>query len=91
MAKNINIEIPDEVHKQLKLDALTKDKTLKEVIIRILESKWLKMANINIKITDEIHKKLKIEAIQKETTLKDLIIEKLKKQVQIKKWIETQQ
>lgn len=37
MAKNINIEIPDEIHKQLKLYALKKDKTLKELIVKILD------------------------------------------------------
>jgi predicted HicB family RNase H-like nuclease len=34
---NINIIIPDEVHKQLRLAAVKKDTTLKELIIKLLE------------------------------------------------------
>tara|TARA_Y100000031_G_C8047787_1_gene304719 strand:- start:356 stop:478 length:123 start_codon:yes stop_codon:yes gene_type:complete len=34
---NINIEIPEDLHKRLKLEAITKDLTLKEFVIRKLE------------------------------------------------------
>jgi predicted HicB family RNase H-like nuclease len=34
---NINIEIPDDLHKELKINAAEKDSTLKELIIAILE------------------------------------------------------
>jgi len=34
---NINIEIPDNIHQQLKLDALSQNKTLKLYIKEILE------------------------------------------------------
>jgi predicted HicB family RNase H-like nuclease len=37
MAKNINIEIPETLHKNLKIKALEKDMTLKDFIISILE------------------------------------------------------
>jgi predicted HicB family RNase H-like nuclease len=40
---NINIEIPDELHKKLKLEAVKKDKTLKELIINILEEEIKKI------------------------------------------------
>jgi len=33
---NINIEIPDELHRRLKLDAVLKGLSLKENVIRIL-------------------------------------------------------
>ena len=36
---NINIEIPDELHKKIKLEAVLKDTTIKELIIRTLEEK----------------------------------------------------
>jgi hypothetical protein len=36
MVKNINIELPDKLHKDLKLKALENDKTLKELVIEIL-------------------------------------------------------
>ena len=36
---NVNIEIPDDLHKELKVDAARKDTTLKELIITILEKK----------------------------------------------------
>lgn len=36
---NINIEIPDDLHKELKVDAARKDTTLKELITFILEKK----------------------------------------------------
>jgi hypothetical protein len=35
---NLNIEIPDELHKRLKLSALRGDATLKEHVIAILEA-----------------------------------------------------
>ena len=35
---NINVAIPDELHKRLKLSAIQRDKTLKEYIIRQLDS-----------------------------------------------------
>ncbi len=34
---NINIEIPDEVYKKVKLDAIMQDKTVKEHIIQKLD------------------------------------------------------
>ncbi|MAG39235.1 hypothetical protein CMO90_04075, partial [Candidatus Woesearchaeota archaeon] len=34
---NINIEIPDELHKKIKLKAVHKDSTIKEYIIKTLE------------------------------------------------------
>jgi hypothetical protein len=36
MAKNINIEIPEGLHKELKMRALEKDMTLKDFIIDVL-------------------------------------------------------
>ena len=33
---NINLEIPEDVHKQLKLKAVIEEKTLKEIIIATL-------------------------------------------------------
>lgn len=33
---NINIKIPDEVHKKLKIEAIQQDSTLKEIIIQKL-------------------------------------------------------
>ena len=35
---NINIQIPDELHKKIKLDAVKKDTSIKEYIISILEN-----------------------------------------------------
>ncbi|MFH1506104.1 MAG: hypothetical protein ABIE94_03920 [archaeon] len=35
---NINIIIPDKIHKELKLSAVKKDTTLKELIIKMLEN-----------------------------------------------------
>jgi hypothetical protein len=35
---NLNIEIPDELHKRLKLAALLRDETLKEHVIAILQA-----------------------------------------------------
>ncbi len=34
---NINIQIPDELHKKLKLSAVQKETTIKEYIIKIIE------------------------------------------------------
>lgn len=36
MSKNINIEIPDEVHKSLKMMSVEKEKSLKELITEII-------------------------------------------------------
>jgi len=36
---NINIQIPDELHKKLKIEAITKDSSLKEHIISKLNKK----------------------------------------------------
>jgi len=36
---NINLEIPEDVHKQLKLKAVIEEKTLKEVIINALSKR----------------------------------------------------
>lgn len=36
MTKNINIELPEGLHKELKLRAIEKDKTLKNLVIDIL-------------------------------------------------------
>jgi predicted HicB family RNase H-like nuclease len=33
---NLNIELPDEIHKKLKFEALNEDKTLKSLIIEKL-------------------------------------------------------
>lgn len=35
---NLNIELPDEVHKSLKVQAINEDKTLKELIVLKLAS-----------------------------------------------------
>lgn len=35
---NINIEIPDELHKKMKLKSVMKEKTLKDFIIEELDS-----------------------------------------------------
>jgi hypothetical protein len=35
---NINIEIPDELHKKIKIDALKKDSTLRDFIFSKLEN-----------------------------------------------------
>ena len=34
---NINLEIPDDLHKKLKIDAALTDRTLKELIIEALD------------------------------------------------------
>ena len=34
---NINIQIPDDLHKKIKLNAVKKDTSIKEYIIKILE------------------------------------------------------
>lgn len=39
---NINIEIPDEIHKKAKLKSVVEDITLKEFIIKALEEKLKK-------------------------------------------------
>jgi len=36
---NINIEIPEELHKKLKFSSAVKDQTLKDYIINILDEK----------------------------------------------------
>ena len=36
---NINIEIPEELHKKLKFSSALKDQTLKDYIVTILEDK----------------------------------------------------
>jgi len=36
MPKNINIEVPDDIHKALKLASVQKGKSLKELIIEII-------------------------------------------------------
>ncbi|MDD9952901.1 MAG: hypothetical protein OXR66_01030 [Candidatus Woesearchaeota archaeon] len=36
---NINIEIPDDLHKQVKLSAITNDTTVKDYIIKQLEER----------------------------------------------------
>jgi hypothetical protein len=36
MPKNINVEIPENIHKQLKMKAIEKDMTLKDFVIEIL-------------------------------------------------------
>jgi hypothetical protein len=36
---NINIEIPEEVHKKIKILSATQGKTLKEIIIETMEEK----------------------------------------------------
>ena len=41
---NINIEIPDELHKRIKLEATLKSFTLKELVIITLEKKAQKDA-----------------------------------------------
>jgi hypothetical protein len=37
MTKNINIELPENLHKELKLKALENDKTLKDLVIELLD------------------------------------------------------
>ncbi len=37
---NINIQIPDELHKKLKLKAVEKDITIKEYLIRVMEKEF---------------------------------------------------
>lgn len=34
---NINIDLPDDVHRQLKLDAVANDSTLKDHVIKLLD------------------------------------------------------
>ena len=36
---NVNIHIPDDLHKKLKLEAVRQDKTLKKVIVDVLGGK----------------------------------------------------
>lgn len=36
---NINIEIPDDLHKKVKLSAITNDQTLKEYILEKLQKR----------------------------------------------------
>jgi hypothetical protein len=36
---NINIQLPDELHKKIKLNAVKEDTSIKELIIRILDNK----------------------------------------------------
>jgi hypothetical protein len=36
MSKNINIEIPNELHKKLRLQAIKQDKTFKELFLDVL-------------------------------------------------------
>jgi len=36
MSKNINIEIPEEIHKKLKVKAIKNDITLKQLVIDLL-------------------------------------------------------
>jgi len=33
---NINIQVPDDIHKKLKIEAISKDSTLKDLIIKKL-------------------------------------------------------
>ncbi|MEM3374202.1 MAG: hypothetical protein QXE31_03185 [Candidatus Woesearchaeota archaeon] len=40
---NINIEIPDELHKKLKIQCAIEEKTLKEYIVNVLEEKVKKL------------------------------------------------
>lgn len=35
----INIQVPDALHKKLKIEALKRDKTLKELVIELLGGK----------------------------------------------------
>lgn len=36
---HINIEIPEELHKKIKIEAVKKDSTIKDLIIKTLEEK----------------------------------------------------
>ena len=36
---NINIEISEELHKKIKLTSITRDMTLKDYVIKVLEKK----------------------------------------------------
>jgi predicted HicB family RNase H-like nuclease len=36
MTKNINIELPDNIHRELKIKAIESDKSLKDLVIEIL-------------------------------------------------------
>ncbi|MEM2131072.1 MAG: hypothetical protein QXR96_00980 [Candidatus Woesearchaeota archaeon] len=40
---NINIEIPDELHKKLKIQSAIEEKTLKDYIVYVLEEKIKKI------------------------------------------------
>ncbi|MBU0471069.1 MAG: hypothetical protein KKF65_00465 [Nanoarchaeota archaeon] len=42
---NINIEIPEEIHKQVKLKAVLEDLTIKQYVINNLEKEFLKRKN----------------------------------------------
>jgi len=39
---NINIEVPEDIHKKIKLKAVIKDSTIKDHIIKVLEKKFSK-------------------------------------------------
>jgi len=39
---NINIEIPDDLHKQIKIEAVKQDSTIKEYIIKNLKRKFIR-------------------------------------------------
>jgi predicted HicB family RNase H-like nuclease len=36
MSKNINIELPEKLHRELKMKAIETDRTLKDLVIEIL-------------------------------------------------------
>jgi hypothetical protein len=36
---NINIEIPDELHKEIKIESVKRDTTIKDLIIKTLKEK----------------------------------------------------
>jgi len=42
---NINIEIPEELHKKVKLASIMQDLTLKDYIIKVLEQKAKQLKN----------------------------------------------
>lgn len=89
---NINIHIPEELHRALKFYALRHDQSLKELVTQILRTEKLPpsvpappptkapsvLVNINIRIPEDLHKQLKLDALMRDSTLKAHIIDLLK-------------
>ncbi len=89
---NINIHIPEDLHKSLKFYALRHDQSLKGLVTHILRTEKLPpsfpappptkapsvLVNINIQIPEDLHKQLKLDALMRDSTLKAHIIDLLK-------------